>query len=138
MAAPVVTCYRHPGRRAGVTCQRCDRPICPDCMVQASVGFQCPECVSQYQKAVPKVRLTSQAKPIATMVLIGINVAVFLLGVLVDAQDAMGQYNPLAEDWGLIGNVPVAGGTYPGLGVAEGEWVRIVTGAFLHAGCPNE
>jgi len=38
----VTTCYRHPDRRAGVTCQRCERPICPSCMVSASVGFQCP------------------------------------------------------------------------------------------------
>ena len=38
------TCYRHADRRAGVICQRCDRPICPDCMQQASVGFHCPEC----------------------------------------------------------------------------------------------
>ena len=38
------TCYRHADRRAGVICQRCDRPICPDCMHQASVGFHCPEC----------------------------------------------------------------------------------------------
>ena len=39
------TCYRHGGRRAGVICQRCDRPICPSCMHSASVGFHCPECI---------------------------------------------------------------------------------------------
>ena len=42
--AVVQTCYRHPDQPAGVICQRCDRPICPRCMHQASVGFHCPEC----------------------------------------------------------------------------------------------
>ena len=38
-------CYRHPEREGGVRGQRCGRAICPDCMIQAAVGFQCPTCV---------------------------------------------------------------------------------------------
>ncbi len=44
-AQRVPGCYRHPDRETGVRCTRCERPICPECMVEASVGFQCPECV---------------------------------------------------------------------------------------------
>lgn len=37
-------CYRHPGEATGLQCIECDRPICPDCAVQAPVGFKCPDC----------------------------------------------------------------------------------------------
>lgn len=42
-------CFRHKDRVTGINCQRCDRPICGECMVPASVGFQCPVCVAEQQ-----------------------------------------------------------------------------------------
>jgi len=44
-------CFRHKNRTTGINCQRCDRPICGECMVPASVGFQCPVCVAEQQMA---------------------------------------------------------------------------------------
>ena len=52
----VPTCYRHPGRESYIRCQRCDRPICPDCMRDAAVGFQCPTCVDEGTKSTRSAR----------------------------------------------------------------------------------
>jgi hypothetical protein len=56
---PVVpVCYRHPKRETYVRCTRCDRPICPECMNDAAVGHQCPECVAEGRRSQRPVRTT--------------------------------------------------------------------------------
>lgn len=142
MATEVTTCYRHPERRAGVKCQRCGRWICPDCMIPASVGFQCPGCVrSAPQRVVRGVAAARSFVPYVTYVLLAVNVAVFFLDALTAGAPsgggllAIGGSGELAEQGWLLGSpVTVSGLPVPEFGgVAGGEWWRIATSGFLHA-----
>jgi membrane associated rhomboid family serine protease len=122
----VQTCYRHPDRRAGVICQRCDRPICPDCMRQASVGFHCPDCTkTSGQKVLHAAQL--RTKPVLTHALIALNLAVFAAGI----GGGLETRNRFISDGGLVGEGISLTGQL--VGVAHGEWWRILTSGFLHA-----
>jgi membrane associated rhomboid family serine protease len=126
------TCFRHTGRETWVRCTRCERPICPDCMREAAVGFQCPECVSEGVRTVREPRTAfggrvSGDTSRVSIALIGLNVAVYVLGLVV-GETALRR---------SFGNVPGPALLSPGgplAGVAEGEYYRLVTAAFLHAG----
>ncbi len=112
------TCYRHPGRRGGVVCQRCDRPICPDCMHQASVGFHCPECARSGRQKVVRGRDLRSGGVLVTNLLIALNLAVFVYGL----SGGFETKDRVIADGGLFGPA-----------VADGEWWRILTAGFLHA-----
>jgi membrane associated rhomboid family serine protease len=117
-------CYRHPDRRAGVTCQRCDRPICPDCMNSASVGFHCPECSrSGKQKVYTRANIAALNRPLLTQVLIGLNAVVFVAGLANSSRNALAGRGGFIDDGGLAAFF-----------VEQGEWWRIITSGFLHAG----
>ena len=115
------TCYRHPDRETGVSCSNCGRPICPDCMTSTSVGMRCPECAKQKTKVRAGAGvLQSSHVPYATYALIAINVAAFIAEIASGGSVTNGT---LVHDAGLNGPA-----------VADGDWFRIVTGGFLHAG----
>jgi membrane associated rhomboid family serine protease len=122
-------CYRHPNDVTGVRCVRCDRPICPQCMTPASVGFQCPECVSEGSRSVRQARTiyggkvrSGQSAGLVTKTLIGINVAVFIA-------TSVGGMNPISGNgdsslFDHLALIPAA--------VGAGQWYRLFTAAFLH------
>lgn len=128
-------CYRHPDRETGVSCSECGRGICPDCMVFAPVGIRCLDHSGQSQgteRVAQRVRMTGLAGSgaIVTKVLIAANVLIFFVNL---AQGASLTENSgdLFFDWALLGQAQVFP-TGELIGVAEGEWWRLITSAFLH------
>lgn len=47
----IPVCPRHPGRESHVRCQRCHRPVCPECQRPAAVGVQCVDCVHEQARS---------------------------------------------------------------------------------------
>jgi membrane associated rhomboid family serine protease len=131
MTAPEQRCYRHPNREALVRCTRCDRPICPDCMRPASVGFHCPDDVEQAARTVraPRnafgARLLA-ARPYVTIALVVANVAVYLYtGVQsVGGINDPGAFKPssLFFHWQLV----------PQYVHDDADYYQLLTSAFLH------
>ncbi|WP_445256318.1 rhomboid family intramembrane serine protease [Nocardioides aurantiacus] len=130
------TCYRHPDRETWIRCQRCDRPICPDCMRSAAVGFQCPECVAEGAKSTRQLRTpyggTRVDDPrLTSFVLIGLNVAVFLAVLATGGRSSrLTDYLALlpqsaAKQYG-DGSVELV------RGVSDGAVWEVLTSAFTH------
>lgn len=125
-APTIEVCYRHPGVQTRVHCTRCDRPICPDCMIPAPVGHQCPECVEQARRdfrSGPGRALRGGVS--ATNALLVAIAIPFVIEVILGGPQAL--FNPSAEilfDMGAM--QPIA--------VADGQFWRLFTAMFLHAG----
>ena len=119
-------CYRHPDRETGLSCTECERPICTECMTMTPVGPRCPD--HAYVRAAgsvgQRVRMSmprTQGAPLVTYALIATNVLVYLVTV---AQGA-GINAP--------GGKVFTDGILFGPLVAQGDWWRLFTAAFLHA-----
>jgi membrane associated rhomboid family serine protease len=129
MATPEQTqtqvCYRHPRTETAVSCSNCGRPICTDCMVFSAVGIKCPDCAGTpvgARRAATKVRSAAGTGTgfIVTNSLIVINVLVYL----VQASGGGTFTNPAGEIFQK--------GFLRAYELANGEWYRLVTSAFLH------
>ncbi|HEY8827457.1 MAG TPA: rhomboid family intramembrane serine protease [Jatrophihabitantaceae bacterium] len=127
---PSPRCYRHPNRETLVRCTRCERPICPDCMRPASVGFHCPDDVGLAKKTIraPRTAVGArllQSPPFVTLGLIAANVIVYLITA---AQSVKGISQPgdgsshLFFDWQL---------TTPAI-YNHDQYYLLLTAAFLH------
>jgi membrane associated rhomboid family serine protease len=126
--APPPPCFRHPDRAASVLCAHCDRPICTECMVQAPVGWQCPECTREGARRSRQVPAFTRTSPHHTgvvgstdptpmvLAIIGVNVVVFFL-------------ERFGTDYAVIDRYAMD----PDRVHQDHEYYRTVTAMFLHA-----
>jgi len=125
-APTIEVCYRHPDVQTRVHCTRCDRPICPDCMIPAPVGHQCPECVEQARRdfrSGPGRALRGGVS--ATKALLVAIAIPFVIEVILGGPQALFSPSPeILFDMGAM--QPIA--------VADGQFWRLFTAMFLHAG----
>lgn len=125
-------CYRHPDVETGVHCTRCGRPICPDCMIPAPVGHQCPQCVGEARREYRRgpgrraTVATARATGATTLLLLAIG-----LGYLWELGVAGGPGSLVLGPSG--GALFDAGAMYPPA-IAAGQWWRLGSSIFLHAG----
>ena len=130
------TCYRHPDRVTGLSCSECGRPICTECMTMAPVGIRCPEHSGRAQGV---ERVTQGVKRASfegvgakvTRALIFINVAVYV-AELATGGGVNGVNSVIYEKGVLVTSAFTSSGEIVGL--AHGDWWRLITSAFLHYG----
>jgi len=122
-------CYRHPGRETLIRCSNCDRPICTSCMTQAAVGIRCPECaggrrgLAKAPARASGILETARRNAMATTVLVAVNILVFLAEMTQGIGFSGTGGSSIVDDGSLLGPA-----------IADGEWWRLVTSAFIHAG----
>lgn len=127
--APAPRCYRHPDRETWVSCTRCERPICPDCLRPAAVGFQCPHCVAAGNASVRAPRSQYGGRlvraAIVTIVLGVLNVGAFVATAVTSPTGFSG--NTASWLFGRFDLVPIRVAEYD-------EYWRLIGAAFLHIG----
>jgi len=125
-APTIEVCYRHPNVPTRVHCTRCGRPICPDCMIPAPVGFQCPECVEEARRDFRRGpgRPLRGGISVTNALLVAIAIP-FVIEVIVGGPQAL--FSPDAETLYNLGAMQP-------LAVASGQFWRLFTAMFLHAG----
>jgi membrane associated rhomboid family serine protease len=111
-------CPRHPDRVSYVRCQRCERPVCPECQRPAAVGIQCVDCVREGSRGVRGARTVfggsavAGGKPRVTQAIIALCVLVYVAQQVnseVTVRFLYAPFTTVAEPW------------------------RMITGAFLHS-----
>jgi hypothetical protein len=62
-------CTYHPDVETNLRCGKCEKPICPKCMVETPVGARCPDCA--HLKKLPTYRISRRYYLIAVGAAVG-------------------------------------------------------------------
>jgi membrane associated rhomboid family serine protease len=93
-------------------------------MTPTPVGMRCPECSRERTRVTSGPAAVSQANAApATFALIVICVGAYMIEIATSSGGLNTSANTLISNFGLLGAA-----------VADGEWYRLVTAGFLHAG----
>jgi len=66
-------CAYHPDVETNLRCGKCDKPICPKCMVETPVGARCPDCAGLDK--LPTFRVSPRYYLIAAGTAVGMAIA---------------------------------------------------------------
>lgn len=121
-------CVRHPDRPTGLRCVRCDRPACPQCLRDASVGYQCVDCVNEGRRTVRTPVTIAGARlstrPVVVPTLVALNVLIYAVTAAQAGSLGSNSNAPLFDSWLL----------WPIGAVSFDEPWRLITAGFLHFG----
>lgn len=92
-------------------CQRCGRPVCPECQRQAAVGVQCVDCVQETVRQAPRT-VQGGFRPVVTITLGALCVVSWIVQLAVPAWFQELAFSPA---------------------IGEVEPYRFLTTAFLHS-----
>jgi membrane associated rhomboid family serine protease len=117
-------CGNHPARTASVVCAHCDRPICTECMHQASVGWQCPQCTAagaKTSKVIKPFSTTNRSGVVGSTNPTPVVIALVVICVVVFVASGFGKASVIARFGGLSHQVR-----------QSDEYYRVFTAMFLH------
>jgi membrane associated rhomboid family serine protease len=117
-------CANHPDRAASVVCAHCDKPICTDCMMEAPVGWQCPECIAAGAKKTKVIRPfadSNRTGAIGSTNPTPVVISLVVINAVVFVASGFGKYSVLSR-FGLV----------PDLVHNQHQYYRAFDAIFLH------
>ena len=114
-AEPV--CFNHSNQVTYVRCSRCENYICTECMRPASIGYQCPNCVSDsilVVRGINKNRFIPSEKNNPVTKFLSISLVIVYLAQIV------------------LGDILIANFALFAPSVANGKWWLLIMAGFLH------